>query len=117
MTALRVLIIDDDIDFADGIADVVELLGHEAETANSGEEGLARAIASRFDVALVDVGLPGRSGVEFVRELKEAHAELKCALMSGYSVDWLHKTGTSEIDVPVLTKPVTLEHISDLLSS
>lgn len=117
MPPFRVLIIDDDIDFADGLAEVVEMLGHETETANSGEEGLAKAKASRFDVALVDVGLPGRSGVELVRELRAAHGELRCVLMTGYSTDWLNRNGANEIDVPVLTKPLSLDRISDLLSS
>lgn len=116
MANLRVLIIDDDVDFADGLADFVELLGHETETANSAKDGVGKAMATRFDVVLVDVGLPGRSGVECVRDLRDLRPKMKCVLMTGYSIDWLEKTEANKVDVPILTKPITLDQISALLS-
>ncbi|MGH7093684.1 MAG: response regulator, partial [Stellaceae bacterium] len=59
----RVLIVDDDVDHAESLADVLEMRGHPVELAHSGEEAIECFKAAEFDLVLLDVKLPGINGV------------------------------------------------------
>jgi YesN/AraC family two-component response regulator len=65
-----VLIVDDDLGTRQSISALLTLEGHETATAETGNEGIAIAIARSFDAILVDLRLPDLSGVEVVRRLK-----------------------------------------------
>ena len=59
---LRVLVVDDNVDAAESLVLLLELLGHTAWAAHDGPEGLAAIEARRPDVVLLDIGLPGMDG-------------------------------------------------------
>ena len=63
----RVLIVDDNHDLADNLAELLEDEGYAVETAYSGERALDLASAEVFDTILTDVRMPGISGVDQVR--------------------------------------------------
>lgn len=111
----RILIIDDDADFAEGLAEVISLLGYSPRTAASGEEGLGLANAMRFEFAFIDIGLSDINGVECARALKSLQQGMRCALVTGYAADFLHDVNVGSVDAPVLMKPVTLEQIAAAL--
>jgi CheY-like chemotaxis protein/anti-sigma regulatory factor (Ser/Thr protein kinase) len=67
----RVLVVDDNRDAAESLAELVEAFGHEVEIAHDGPTALARARATRHDVVLCDIGLPGMSGYDVARALRE----------------------------------------------
>jgi DNA-binding response OmpR family regulator len=69
---VRLLVVDDNRLNLELFADALTDAGHQVEVATSGEAGLARALAETFDVVLLDVQLPGLSGVEVCRELRQA---------------------------------------------
>ena len=60
----HVLIVDDDVDHAESLADVIDMRGHTTALAASGEEALAHFHAGEFDFVLLDIKLPGINGVE-----------------------------------------------------
>jgi CheY-like chemotaxis protein len=64
------LIIDDNVDAAGTLAALVQAIGGEAATANSGEAGLHRASTFRPDVVLLDIGMPSMDGFETCRRLR-----------------------------------------------
>jgi two-component system OmpR family response regulator len=66
----RVLIVEDDPDSAAMLAAVIEALGHEARTAPDGAAALATIGSFRPDVALLDLSLPGITGVELAHQLR-----------------------------------------------
>ncbi|MDF2692644.1 MAG: sensor hybrid histidine kinase [Labilithrix sp.] len=68
--ALRVLVIEDNLDAADSLKEAFELNGHRVETASTGLEGIAKARAFGPDVVLCDIGLPGIDGFEVARQLR-----------------------------------------------
>jgi DNA-binding response OmpR family regulator len=67
--------------------------GYNVYAASSGEEALVyvRSNRSPVDLALVDVGMRGMSGVEFVKRLENLKLDTKIVLMSGYSPDEVQK--------------------------
>ncbi len=68
---LRILVVEDEEDFRIGFKSMLELMGHEVETAPSGALGLERIKRTPFDLVLVDLKMPHMSGEEVLRRLKE----------------------------------------------
>ena len=68
---MRVLVVDDNVDAADSLAMLLRLHGHEVQVARTGPTALEMASASRPDVVLLDVGLPGMDGYHVAKRLRE----------------------------------------------
>ena len=85
---LRAIVVDDNVDAADSLADLLRLLGHEVQVAHDGPEGLAAARALRPDVVLLDIGLPGMDGYEVARRLRsDPDFSALLVAVSGYGRD------------------------------
>jgi PAS domain S-box-containing protein len=82
----RVLVVDDNEDAAETLAELVELFGHEAEVAYDGPSAVAKARTSRPDLVLCDIGLPGMDGYAVARELRADRATgVQLVAVSGYA--------------------------------
>lgn len=106
MNALRILIVDDDQDFADGLMEVFELEGYSPEMVHMGSEAIKAVRAARFDIAVVDIGLPDINGAECASALKKIQPDLKCFLLTGYSAQDIARKGIDVGRTEILTKPV-----------
>jgi DNA-binding NtrC family response regulator len=85
---IRLLIVDDDVPLRQTLAGRFQRQGMTVTTAGSGEEALAQAAANRFDVALLDLHLPGMSGIDILGYLKERQPELEAILLTAHgSID------------------------------
>jgi two-component system CheB/CheR fusion protein len=84
----RVLIIEDNVDAAESLREVLELEGHEARIAYGGRDGLAAAREFRPDVVLCDIGLPGMDGFDVARAFRadEALKGIALVALSGYAL-------------------------------
>src|SRR6185436_13424361 len=85
--SLRVLVVEDNVDAADSLSMLLRLYGHDVQVARTGPSALEMASASRPDVVLLDIGLPGMDGYQVAKRLRQ-RPELKdvmlCAL-TGYT--------------------------------
>jgi two-component system OmpR family response regulator len=79
---MRVLIIEDDRDAADYIVRAFREVGHVAEHAADGEEGLALAMDGDYDVLIVDRMLPKRDGLSVIGALREKNIETPVLILS-----------------------------------
>ena len=66
----RILIVEDDAGLVMALSDLLHAEGYDVETASTGPEGLERASAERFDLIILDVMLPGKSGFDVCRDLR-----------------------------------------------
>ncbi len=80
----RLLIVDDDEQLRLTLYRRFQRLGMEVTEAESAEDALAKAEHLRFDVALLDLHLPGKSGIELLTELKERQPEVEGLLLTGH---------------------------------
>jgi CheY-like chemotaxis protein len=71
----RVLIIEDNDDGRKTLQALLRLLGYEVEAAANGIEGIERAIAWEPDIALIDIGLPGKDGYQVARALRSVFGD------------------------------------------
>jgi CheY-like chemotaxis protein len=67
---LKVLLADDNVDFSQSFATMLELLGHRVEIVHDGLEAVSRIVGSPPDIAFIDLGMPSLDGVEAVRRVR-----------------------------------------------
>jgi DNA-binding NtrC family response regulator len=79
---LRLLVVDDDTEIRQTLAERFRRLGMAVTEADSGEQALARAAQTRFDVALLDLHLPGLNGIEVLEKLKELQPEVEALMLT-----------------------------------
>jgi len=80
----RILLVDDNRDLAESLAALLRLSGHEVALAADGPEALRNLEASRPDVALIDIGLPGMNGYEVARRLRAQGCGARLVAVTGY---------------------------------
>jgi PAS domain S-box-containing protein len=115
----RVVIVEDNADARESLRLLLQLLGHDVETAEDGLVGLQKLTALRPDVALIDLGLPGIDGYDLARRLRalpEAKA-MRLIAISGYgqAEDRLRALDAG-FDLH-MTKPVDPDRLQRLLAT
>ncbi len=114
----RVLIIEDNVDAADSLREVLSFDDHEVEVAYNGPDGLARAREFDPEVVLCDIGLPGMDGFEVARAFRsdEALRDAFLVALSGYALpEDLLRAREAGFDRH-LAKPPSLEKLEELLA-
>lgn len=71
-TSYRILVVEDDLHLAEGMAENMRAEGYEADAAYDGRAGLAQALAGNYDLLVLDVMLPHMDGFAVCRELRAA---------------------------------------------
>ncbi len=114
----RVLIVDDDRSFRESLTETIESFGHVVVTASDGDEGLAILATQSIALALVDLRMPGMSGLELLRSIKadSRMASLPVLLLTAYAdsdntIDAM-KLGAFDH----LTKPIGRSELADVLA-
>ena len=80
--ARRILLVEDEPSLVLTLTDRLVSEGYQVETAGTGEEGIALALAGSFDIILLDVMLPGRDGFEVCRELRARGVEVPIVMLT-----------------------------------
>jgi CheY-like chemotaxis protein len=114
---LRVLVMDDNIDAAEGLRMLLEMNGHAVETVYDGPTALEQIEAFTPDVALLDLGLPGMDGIEVAqraRALPGGKGTLFVAVTGWGQDEDRHRTRRAGFDVH-LTKPIEWHELDLIL--
>ena len=113
----KILVVDDNADAADMLAEVLRMFGYAVEVVYDGPSALAIAEGFRPEIALLDIGLPAMDGLELARRLKSLLRETapKLIALTGYgqAAD-RHRSKTAGFD-DHLTKPVDFQHLRIVL--
>lgn len=115
MTALRVLVVDDDVDLAESFAELLESQGHEVTAVHSGERAVEVFDAARFDVVFMDVKLPGMNGVESFLAIRRKDAEARVIMMTAFRLGDLLSQAIVSGALAVLHKPFDFDQVFALL--
>jgi DNA-binding NtrC family response regulator len=81
----RVLIVDDEADFLEALAERLALRDLDVETAPSGEEALALVRSYNFDVVVLDVLMTGMSGIDTLSEIKSLKPSTEVIMLTGHA--------------------------------
>ena len=107
----RVLVVDDDISFAESLTDILTEKGYIAVAVNSGEEALEKIKERFFDVVLMDVKMPVMDGMQTFKEIKKLSRSTTVIMMTAYSMDDLVHDALKEGAYGVLRKPLDMEQV------
>lgn len=81
---IRLLIVDDEVQFLDSISRRLEMRGLDVTKACSGQEAVEAARNARFDLALLDLKMPGMDGKQVLEILKREHKYLEIIILTGH---------------------------------
>lgn len=110
-----VLIVDDNSELCETLADILEMAGFDVESAEGGEEGIKKVKERFFDVVLMDIKLPGMNGVDTFKAIKKISPKTRAIMMTAYAVEALIKEALNECAFTVLYKPFDLDKVLDLI--
>ncbi|HEV3032425.1 MAG TPA: hybrid sensor histidine kinase/response regulator [Polyangia bacterium] len=112
----RILIVEDGADNRETLQELLESLGHDVHVAIDGVEGVARALAVRPDIALVDIGLPLIDGFEVARRVRAAvGSEMFLVALTGYGQPEDRARAAAAGFDAHLTKPMDLDVLERML--
>ncbi|MET0238662.1 MAG: response regulator, partial [Sphingobium sp.] len=113
-----ILVVDDDADQLRLMRGLLESLGFDVAVAANGEAGLALSESGRFDVAVLDISMPGLSGWDTAQRLRERHGTaMRIAMLSGNAHE-RHGPETGEaVHDRFIVKPVELAGFIDAIGS
>ena len=113
-----ILIVEDNADARDVLRVLLELDGHEVETAGEGQGALELARTKDPDIALVDIGLPGIDGYEIARRVRARHPHRPVLIaLTGYGQPEDRRRAIEAGFDDVLVKPVDPSALTALLAT
>jgi CheY-like chemotaxis protein len=116
---LRVVIVEDNVDSAELMAEWLDHEGHLVTVAHSGPEGVAAIHEARPDVVVCDIGLPGMDGVEVCRTVRETMGTAAPVMvaLTGWGMDKDRQRTANAGFEHHLVKPVDLVKLQSVLES
>ncbi len=112
---IHLLMVDDEVKFLTTITERLKLKLFEITSATNGNDAIEAAEKGQFDVAVIDIQMPGINGVQVLKKLKETHKYLEVLILSG------HATIESAVDCmklgayKVLEKPCDFNKLVDAI--
>ena len=111
---MKVLLVDDERKFATMLAKRLLLRGIDIDYVYTGAEAIVKAETQRYDVAILDVKMPGIGGIELERKLKELDPGLKIIFLTGHGSKTDFDTGSAEATC-YLAKPIQIDELIKIL--
>ncbi len=83
--AEKVLLVDDEKEFVEGLAERMELRGMNVDTCTNPEKALDMVNADSYDAIILDLQMPGVDGIEVLKHIKKNNPEMQVILLSGHA--------------------------------
>jgi DNA-binding NtrC family response regulator len=110
-----ILIVDDEPIVRESIRDWLQEAGYQVATAESGEEALKMMETQDFSVLVLDVRLPGKTGITILKEVKTLKPEIKSIIITAYPSTELAVEAMKLGAVDYLIKPVAPDELEKLI--
>lgn len=109
----RVLLVDDEVEFVETLAERMRTRGMDVDTSTSADEAIAKAEAHAFDVIILDLKMPGMDGLQALEAIKAKRPEMQVILLTGHAtldkgIEAM-KLGATDF----LEKPADLEELTE----
>ena len=109
--SLNILVVDDDAENAESLAELFAMDNHKVIVAFDGQQAIEAFSLNKVDIGFFDVMMPGKNGVESFIEIRQTHPNAQVYFMTGYSAEDLLKTALDNGAKGVFSKPVDLPKI------
>ena len=115
MTGKPILIVDDEPIVRESIRDWLKDAGYQVATAETGEQALEMVQKEDFGVVLLDVRLPGRTGLAVLKDLKAAKPHIKAIVITAYPTTEMSLEAMKLGAVDYLVKPIAPDDLERLI--
>lgn len=105
----KVLIVDDNEKLCRNLADILELKGYEVNVVFDGYQAIEAVKKEHFNVILMDVKMPGLSGIETLKILKQIAPNMAVIMITAFADDVFFKEGLKSADFRVIQKPIDID--------
>ncbi len=113
----RILLVDDEEKFVEALAERLETRGLEASTASSGDEAISRMEGKDFDVVILDVLMPGKDGIDTLKEIKKLRPLTEVIMLTGNATVETAINGMKLGAYDYLMKPTETKDLVEKISS
>ena len=113
--AIRVLLVDDEVEFLASMKTSLQRRGFKVGTATDGKSGLALFASERFDVVVLDVKMPGLGGEEVFREIRRKQPTVPVIMLTGHGTIQQAFQTSKEGVFEYVAKPCEVEVLVELL--
>jgi CheY-like chemotaxis protein len=117
MNECRILVVDDNKDFADIFCDILKTNDHITKSCYSGPQAIEIVKKSDFDIIFLDIRMPEMNGVQALKEIKKLRPEITVIMMTGYSVDEIIQKALEEKASEIVYKPFEVDKILSLIDA
>jgi DNA-binding response OmpR family regulator len=108
---MRILIVEDETRIGAFLARAFEAEGFAVDVVGNGEQGLARALGGDYELVILDIMLPGRSGLEALRDIHRERSDLPVMILSARSDLQIKLRGFELGAVDYVAKPFSLDEL------
>ncbi len=106
-----ILVVDDEVEFLDGLCEFLKAKGYKVSEASDGEEALVAYRLEMPDLVLLDARMPGMDGLEVLRELKRIDPEAAVIMVTAIDDEGYRRRVMAEGAWDYITKPVILKDL------
>jgi DNA-binding NtrC family response regulator len=113
----RILVVDDNKDFADVFSDILRANNYKVDSCYSGQQAIDLVSTDPYDILFLDIRMPDMDGVETLKQIKKIKPDTTVIMMTGYSVDDMVHKALEEKASEIIYKPFEIEKVLGLISS
>ena len=111
----RILVVDDEVEVCSALKEFLEYKGYEVETALNGETALETVVRWQPHIVLLDIIMPGLSGVEVLHRLCRDHPDIGVIMITAVTDEALGNDTLKNGADDYITKPVDLDYLESVL--
>jgi len=108
---IKVLVVDDEVAFANTLAQRLKMRDLKATTAYDGDEALSKVKEEEPDVMVLDLKMPGKHGMEVLQEIKKAYPHIQVIVLTGHGTEKDEEDAKRLGGFDFLNKPADIDHL------
>ena len=112
MTRTKVLLVDDEVEFASALAERLQMRNYEVRTASNGLEAMALFHESTPDVVLLDLRIPGMDGLEILSNIKKFDPSIEVLMLTGHGDKESVLKGLQTGALEYIMKPIDIDELT-----
>ena len=115
MDQIKILLVDDEVEFVKTLSERIQIRGFDSHVALSGEEALAVIRDTPPDVIVLDLKMPGMDGIEVLRRLKKTDPDIQVLILTGHGSEKDETEARRLGAFDYLQKPVDIETLIEYI--
>ena len=108
---MKVLLVDDEVELISALAERLNIRGYSTSCATSGDEAIQKVREEEFHVAILDVKMPGMSGIELMDVLHELRPSLQFIFVTGHGSENDYEECSRKGLCETIIKPIKIEKL------